>query len=556
MQLSFNKKIVIILLSSFLFGQSESPTRYSLKASFYDTSLYNGLKSNVIAEIKLMGDSLTWFGTGQGLALHNGNQVFSFLSTEDSLVNQQTTELLPLGGIPAIAVKRDTLAVSFSGDNGSIQVGHGLVISYNAQDTSGVSWNYFEQPVDLEVDTLKPFGEGFYRCLPVTVPEANVTYDSYISGQYLWIASWAGGLRRYNMEEGNWENVPLPMDNQDSLSLCNGFDESDAFGRPVLSNYYLNPRDPADGGNHNHKAFSVLAYGDTVWAGTANGINKGIIIDEWVQLDDGNQQLLNCIEWEHYSYESHNLSGNFVVGIAKQEWQGKTTIWAATMNADNPNETRGLSYTRDDGLTWDTALLGERIYNIFSKDSLILASSQSGLWKSYDGENWAKFAPAVDTTFMVQSQVLTDIVYTSVLDTRLENPSLWVGTGNGAALSSDLQGSSWSIFQTDYDAAEFYAYPNPFSPLNHNQLNGEGYVRFHTGEIINTIIELNIYNFAMEKVYEKNFNLNSYNGALKWNGKDLNGNLVDNGVYFVKLKYSPSLNSSPIDFWDKLIVVK
>jgi hypothetical protein len=157
---------------------------------------------------------------------------------------------------------------------------------------------------------------------------------------------------------------------------------------------------------------------------------------------------------------------------------------------------------------------------------------------------------------MVQSQILTDIVYTSVLDTRLENPSLWVGTGNGAALSSDLQGSSWSIFQTDYDAAEFYAYPNPFSPLNHNQLNGEGYVRFHTGEIINTIIELNIYNFAMEKVYEKNFNLNSYNGALKWNGKDLNGNLVDNGVYFVKLKYSPSLNSSPIDFWDKLIVVK
>ena len=83
MQLSFNKKIVIILLSSFLFGQSESPTRYSLKASSSDTSLYNGLKSNVIAEIKLMGDSLTWFGTGQGLALHNGNQVFSFLSTED-----------------------------------------------------------------------------------------------------------------------------------------------------------------------------------------------------------------------------------------------------------------------------------------------------------------------------------------------------------------------------------------------------------------------------------------------------------------------------------------
>ena len=60
----------------------------------------------------------------------------------------------------------------------------------------------------------------------------------------------------------------------------------------------------------------------------------------------------------------------------------------------------------------------------------------------------------------------------------------------------------------------------------------------------------------MEKVYEKNFNLNNYDGALKWNGKDLNGNLVNNGVYFVRLKYSPSLNTSPIDYWDKLIVVK
>jgi hypothetical protein len=390
----------------------------------------------------------------------------------------------------------------------------------------------------------------------VTVPEANVTYDSYIDRDFLWIASWAGGLRRYNMEVGNWENVPLPMDGQDSLSLCEGFDDVDDYGRSILSGYYLNPRDPADGGNHNHKAFSVLAYGDTVWVGTANGINKGILIDEWVQLDNGNQQLLNCIEWEHYSFPNKGLSGNFVVGIARQKWRGKTTIWAASMNADIQGETRGLSYTRDNGLTWNTALLGERIYNIFAKDSLVLASSQSGLWKSFDGENWAKYSPAIDTTFMVQSQILTDIVYTAVLDERLSDKKLWIGTGNGAALSSDLQGSSWSIFQTEYDSTDFYAYPNPFSPLNHNQLNGEGYVRFHTGEIFNTQVELDIFNFAMEKVFQKKINLSNYNGALKWNGKDLNGNLVHNGVYFIRLKYAPSPTKSPTVFWDKLIVVK
>ena len=555
MKLSFSKTILFFLSATILSGQIQSPMRFNLILD-EDTLKSAGLKSNIIAEVKLMGDSLTWFGTGQGLALYNGKQLFSFLSTQDSLADQESISLLPTGGIPAIAVKGDTLAVSFSGDNGSIQVGKGLALSYSAQDTNNLSWRYFKQPVDLPSDTVRPFGEGYYRCLPVTVPEANVTYDSYINGDFLWIASWAGGLRRYNMEVGNWENIPLPMDGQDSLSLCEGFDDVDDYGRSILPGYYLNPRDPADGGNHNHKAFSVLAYGDTVWVGTANGINKGILIDEWSQLDNGNQQLLNCIEWEHYSFQNKGLSGNFVVGIARQKWRGKTTIWAASMNADAQGETRGLSYTRDNGLTWNTALLGERIYNIFAKDSLVLASSQSGLWKSFDGENWAKYSPAIDTTFMVQSQILTDIVYTAVLDERLSDKKLWIGTGNGAALSSDLQGSSWSIFQTEYDSTDFYAYPNPFSPLNHNQLNGEGYVRFHTGEIFNTQVELDIFNFAMEKVFQKKINLNNFNGALKWNGKDLNGNLVHNGVYFIRLKYAPSLTKSPTAFWDKLIVVK
>ena len=91
------------------------------------------------------------------------------------------------------------------------------------------------------------------------------------------------------------------------------------------------------------------------------------MINEWVEDPPGNFKLLNCIEWVHYSYPHDNLSGNFVVGLARQVWNGFSTIWAATMNADTPGEVRGLSYTRDGGLTWKTALLGERIYNITAK---------------------------------------------------------------------------------------------------------------------------------------------------------------------------------------------
>ena len=60
----------------------------------------------------------------------------------------------------------------------------------------------------------------------------------------------------------------------------------------------------------------------------------------------------------------------------------------------------------------------------------------------------------------------------------------------------------------------------------------------------------------MEKVFQDNFDLNLYDGALKWNGRDMNGVLVDNGVYFIRMKYASSVNKSPQYFWDKLIVVK
>ena len=244
-----------------------------------------------------MGDSLTWFGTGQGLALYDGHHVYAHQTTRDSINNAQFTTLLPEGGIPAVAVMGDTLAVSFSGDDGSIQMGLGLTLTYAAEDTNGITWTYLEQPVDNDADTLVPFGEGYYRQLPVTVRQANVTYDASLSGDYLWIASWAGGLRRYHLTKKVWENVPLPLDQQSALSLCQDTAFVDTTGQSILANYYLNPRDPEDGGNHNHKAFSVLAFGDTVWVGTADGINQGFIIKEVVEVSPGNFEILNCIEW-------------------------------------------------------------------------------------------------------------------------------------------------------------------------------------------------------------------------------------------------------------------
>ena len=80
--------------------------------------------------------------------------------------------------------------------------------------TKAIQWQYLPQPTDSEADIEVPFGEGYFWQLPVTVPQANVTYDASISGKYLWVASWAGGLRRYDLSISlrKPQNVPSAIE--------------------------------------------------------------------------------------------------------------------------------------------------------------------------------------------------------------------------------------------------------------------------------------------------------------------------------------------------------
>jgi len=509
-----------------------------------------GLLSNVISEIVLQGDSSwVWLGTGRGLSrVKDSSTVETFYTSEELTSGTITGGFFPEGGVSAIAIKGDTMFTAFARTINDFPTGMGVVFTTNTA-LDNPTWIYYDQPVDLSDATTVPFGSiGFFNALPVTVPQYNLSYDASIGGGYVWITSWAGGLRRYKISDGSWERVPIPQDDQLTLITCADSSYVEVDDKSVLKDFYLNPRDPLDGGNHNHKAFSVLAYSDTVWVGTANGINRGIMGDQ------------GCIDWKHYSFPFENLSGNFVVSIARQNWNCQRIIWAVTMNADDPTEQRGVSYTLNDGATWNTTLIGERVYNVYASDSLVFAASEKGLWKSEDGQSWALFKPAKNVTPLEGDETLSSEVFSVVLDNRAYYDSsliLWIGTGDGLARSSDLQGSNWQIFRADYNPEKIYAYPNPFSPNAHNVQDGDGYVRFHLGEVASYIVELDIYNFAMEKVYSVSLDRQNPNtGAIKWNGKDSNGRIVDNGVYFIKLKYSQNINAGPSNHWVKLIVVK
>ena len=557
--------IIIILNADFISAQKLFPSDYAFRSIIADStdsllSSTNTMRSNVVTEIILQSDNLVWLGTGLGISIVRDSLTVETLQDTMELTNGAYTNRITSGGISAMTTGdpggpyEKFMFAAAAGSENDIPIGKGIIFTTDATDST-INWIYYDQPMDDALSDTIPFGDiGFIAVLPVTVPQANVTYDMDLSEEFAWTASWAGGLRRLKFSDQVWERVPLPMDNQYELTTCKDTSYVRVGGKYILKDYYLNPRDPLDGGNHNHKAFSVLSYGDTIWVGTANGINRGI-------LGSG-----NCIDWEHYSYPMDNLSGNFVVGLEAQRLNGKRIIWAATVNADDPTEQRGLSYTIDDGLSWNTALLGERIYNIASFDSLVFAASANGLWKTEDGINWALYNPAhqaipvPNTAIYDIDEVLADEVYSVAFDDRpyYGDRSIWIGTGDGAAHSYDLDGLNWKIFRAEYDINEDYAYPNPFSPYTHNVRNDNGYVRFHTNEWSGTfVIDIDIYNFAMEKVYAGSFDKRiSSSGALKWDGRDQQGVYVHNGVYFVKLTYPENQSSKPSPHWVKLIVVK
>ena len=557
--------LIIIFNADFISAQKLFPSDYAFRSIIADStdsllSSTNTMRSNVVTEIILQSDNLVWLGTGLGISIVRDSLTVETLQDTMELTNGAYTNRIPSGGISAMTTGdpggpyEKFMFAAAAGSENDIPIGKGIVFTTDATDST-INWIYYDQPMDDALSDTIPFGDiGFIAVLPVTVPQANVTYDMDLSEEFAWTASWAGGLRRFKFSDQVWERVPLPMDNQYELTTCKDTSYVRVGGKYILKDFYLNPRDPLDGGNHNHKAFSVLSYGDTIWVGTANGINRGI-------LGSG-----NCIDWEHYSYPMDNLSGNFVVGLEAQRLNGKRIIWAATVNADDPTEQRGLSYTIDDGLSWNTALLGERIYNIASFDSLVFAASANGLWKTEDGINWALYNPAhqaipvPNTAIYNIDEVLADEVYSVAFDDRpyYGDRSIWIGTGDGAAHSYDLDGLNWKIFRAEYDINEDYAYPNPFSPYTHNVRNDNGYVRFHTNEWPGTfVIDIDIYNFAMEKVYAGSFDKRiSSSGALKWDGRDQQGTYVHNGVYFVKLTYPENQSSKPSPHWVKLIVVK
>ena len=81
--------IICFLINTYLKSQTV-PSRFFLNTELNDSLVQQGLSSNVVAEIRLLGDSLTWFGTGRGLAFHDGTRVLTYKTSLDSILDEKS----------------------------------------------------------------------------------------------------------------------------------------------------------------------------------------------------------------------------------------------------------------------------------------------------------------------------------------------------------------------------------------------------------------------------------------------------------------------------------
>ena len=486
--------------------------------------------SNSINDISIQQDTI-WFGTEKGLTLTvDGGLSWTHFPGTGTFDNK---------GISAISIKDNIIwvATSYTAKIGDESVPTGDRLHYSTD--LGTTWSSVNQPVDQGTDTLIYYGNNNrIRAMAVTVPQYNITYDIALTKNTIWIASFAGMLRKSTDFGITWKRVILPPDNLDSIktsdSLNYAFDLSPSSGRLGLT------------GNYNHRLFSVYASDDsTIWAGTSGGINKS--------TDGG-------MSWRKFSHQnqSHPISGNFVVALKEQHWRNRQIMWAATVdnNEDHdPSETKGISYSEDGGETWRTTLLGEWAHNIALKDSIVYIATDDGLFRSSDfGENWIRNGSIYDPN----PNNLQRFVSFECYGVGVKDDTVWYGGPEGIAYTIDAPsqpfGFLWHIFRTTEKIGNehiTYAFPNPFAPDDEP-------VRLHfslgTDHIGSQDVSIRIFDYAMQPVrtlLQKASRLNGNEYDEIWDGKDDNHSLVVNGVYFYRVEIG---TQSPL--WGKILVLK
>jgi len=476
--------------------------------------------SNSAVDLLVRGDTL-WVAGGKGIdRTEDGGATWTHYGGLEPFDREDIAALEAHG-----STFWASLAGSEESDQGSLPVGLGLVRSTD----NGQTWTHFEQPRESEdMSTYEiTYGSNTIAALAVTTDINNITYDIAVTGEAVFIASFAGGLRRSTDGGQTFEPVILPPDFLDRITPEDTLD------------FELSPVNRPDLGlreSLNHRVFSVHAMSDdTIWVGTAGGIN--------LSTDGG-------VSWRKFSFNNQTqpISGNFVVAIGDNMIGGVRHVWAATVNALNPIEFRAVSYTTDMGESWQTALRGEFTHNFGFKDEVVYAATNSGIYRSDDGgRSWIAFSRFVDAA---SRQISADERCFAAVS---QGDRVWVANSDGLMYTEDSDesffGTRWTILRAAQKLAsveEVYAYPNPFAPDDEVCR-----IHYRTG---GGSVSIKIYDFAMMPVRTLLRNASRAPDVEfdeVWDGLNDNGERVANGVYYIEVSEG---DQDPR--WTKVVVLQ
>ncbi|CUU01434.1 BNR/Asp-box repeat-containing protein [Candidatus Kryptobacter tengchongensis] len=505
---------LIFIFSSFSYSQIKNTYELNSPQSLSSSVGLSDLPSgNIVTNICICGDTV-WIGTSKGLSrTTDGGKTWKNYFKTPEFGESKISAIACRDGIIWVALAR-TVKI----DNNYFPEGLGLMYSTDGGET----WTKVNQPIDDKNDTVEIYGINQIKTLPVTTTINNIVYDIALTKNAVFIASFAGGLRKSTDMGKTWHRVVLPPDN------LNQINPQDTL------NFELNPVK-----NYNHRVFSVISVEDSIiWVGTADGINKS--------TDGG----ISWIKFNHQN-QSSPISGNFVVALGNQKINignsEKNIIWGATINANDPNEYKALSFSEDGGNTWTTTLTGEFVHNIAFKDSIVYAVSDNGLWKTKNlGKTWEKAGKIVDPS---SRHIIQTSIFYSI---GVQRDTIWAGSSDGLVkfIDSEIFGENWKIYRTYEKVAglgKTYAYPNPFSPwLEVTRIH-------YSVENIQSKVTIEVFDFSMRKI--RTVILNAPRDGIKeydeiWDGKDDNGNIVPNGVYFYKVKIDDK------EIYGKILVIQ
>ena len=509
--------VTIILISAYSFAQP-LPYNYSLEKSKANKISATTPLSNIIEQVLVDEKGIIWLATSRGLSKSTDNG--------ESWINYYNTEDFGSKGIASIKYNNGIIwAGLWHGieDLGGETIGVGDGLRYSSDE--GTTWVTIPQPIDEQNDNQIVYGINTLDALPVTVPEENLVYDMDFTEDAIWIATKSGGLRKSTDMGQTWQRVVLPPDYLDEISPDDtlGFDLSPSSGNLGYEE------------NLNHRVFSIKVVNDSLmFVGSAGGINKS--------TDGG-------ISWRKFNHQNQNeaISGNFIVELGFDKYTN--TIWAASWKAVDLAEFWGVSSSSDGGETWKVFLPNSRPQDFGFKykysgenrvGSEVFVATEDGVFRSSNGgSTWIVNPTPIDAE---SGLVLPTNEYRSVVTNYLSDNStdIWLGSLSGLVKTNETQYQFWSGDWTVYRASqeldseiETYAFPNPFSP------DEEKITITYSTSGKDKEVTIRIFDFGMNLVRTliqnaTRFGANSQQKDL-WDGRDENGSLVPNGVYFYRI---------------------